>query len=121
MKSEEGENYNYLSAAKDWKLSVDLGSSLKIPSEVCLTNLRPDLILVSRNTKQLGIVELTVPNEDRIEVSGEIKRQKYELIVQDGRQNGWRVRVWAVEVGCRGFPAMSMSAMKKDIGLNGSD
>ena len=121
LKSEEVENYNYLSAAKDWKLSVDLGSSLKIPSEVCLTNLRPDLILVSRNTKQLGIVELTVPNEDRTEVSWKIKRQKYEQIVQDGRQNGWRVRVWAVEVGCRGFPAMSMSAMMKDIGLNGSD
>ena len=121
QKQELIENYNFLSAAQDWNVSVDLGSNLKIPTEICVTNLRPDLIIVSRKTKQMGIVELTVPNEDRIEVSGEMKRQKYEQIVQDGRQNGWRVRVWAVEVGCRGFPAMSMSTMMRDMGINGSD
>ena len=69
----------------------------------------------------MGIVELTVPNEDRIEVSGEIKRLKYEPIVQEGRRNGWRVKVWAVEVGCRGFPAVSMSSFFKDIGYRGSE
>ena len=65
--------------------------------------------MVSRKTKQLGIMELTVPNEDRIEVSGELKRLKYEPIAQEGRKRGWRVRIWAVEVGCKGFPAVSMS------------
>ena len=120
QKSEE-EYYNYLSAAKDWRLTVDLDKSLKIPREICLTNLRPDLIIVSKKSKQLGIVELTVPNEDRVEVSGELKRLKYEQIVQDGRNNGWRVRVWAVEVGCRGFPAMSMSTLMKDLGYKGGE
>ena len=73
QKTEEKENYNYLSAAKDWRLTVDIDTSLKIPSEICQTNLRPDLIMVSKKTKQLGIVELTEPNEDRVEVSGELK------------------------------------------------
>ena len=77
--------------------------------------------MVSKKTKQLRIVELTEPNEDRVEVSGELKRLKYEPIVQEGRQNGWRVRVWAVEVGCRGFPAMSMSTLMKDPGLKGGE
>ena len=77
--------------------------------------------MVSKKTKQLGIVELTVPNEDRVEVSGELKRLKYEPIVQEGRQNGWRVIVWAVEVGVRGFPAMSMSTLLKDLGLKGGE
>ena len=54
-----------------------------------LSDLRPDLIMVSKKTKQLGIVELTVPNEDRVEVSGELKRRRYEPIVQEGRQYGW--------------------------------
>ena len=49
------------------------------------------------------MVELTVPSEERVEVSGELKRLKYEKIAQDARLNGWGVRVWAVEVGCRGF------------------
>ena len=97
---------SYLSTARDWKLSVDLGQKLKIPIAVSATNLRPDIIIVSGKTKQMGIVELTVPSEERIEISGEIKRNKYEKIVNEGRQNGWRVRCWAVEVGCRGFPAV---------------
>ena len=117
----EEEHHTYLTAAKDWKLTVDLESSLKIPREICETNLRPDLIIVSRKTKHMGIVELTVPNEDRIEVSGEIKRQKYEQIAQEGRLKGWSVRIWAVEVGCRGFPAVSMSSFFKDLGYRGSD
>ena len=64
---------------------------------------------------------MTVPNEDRVEVSGELKRLLYEPIVQEGRQNGWRVIVWAVEVGVRGFPAMSMSTLLKDLGLKGGE
>ena len=118
---EREEYHTYLLSAKDWKLTVDLDSSLKIPREICHTNLRPDLIIVSRKSKQMGIVELTVPNENRIEVSGEIKRLKYEPIVQEGRRNGWRVKVWAVEVGCRGFPAVSMSSFFKDLGYRGSE
>ena len=117
----EEENYSYLTAAKDWKITVDLDKSLKIPADICNTNLRPDLTMMSRKTKQLGIVELTVPNEDRIEVSGELKRLKYQQIVQEGRNNGWGVRVWAVEVGCRGFPAVSMSTLMKDIGYRGGN
>ena len=115
----EEENFSYLTAAKDWKVTVDLDKNLKIPTEICNTSLRPDLTIVSRKTRQIGIVELTVPNEDRVEVSGELKRLKYEQIAQEGRRNGWRVRIWAVEIGCRGFPAVSMSTFLKDIGYRG--
>ena len=115
----EEENFSYLTAAKDWKVTVDLDKNLKIPTEICNTSLRPDLTIVSRKTRQIGIVELTVPNEDRVEVSGELKRLKYEQIAQEGRRNGWRVRIWAVEIGCRGFPAVSMSTFLKYIGYIG--
>ena len=54
----------------------------------------------------MGIIELTVPIEDRIEVSGEIKKDKYQRIVNEGNQNGWRVTCWVVKIGCRGFPAL---------------
>ena len=121
-KEQEGQKHNesYLSSAKDWKVSVDLDKKLKIPAEITLTNLRPDMILVSKSSRQLGVVELTVPNEDRIEVSGELKRAKYEKIACEGRQKGWKVRIWAVEVGSRGFPAASMVSFLKEIGMNGS-
>ena len=118
--TKEEEHHTYLSSAKDWKITVDLDTSLKIPRDICNTNLRPDLIMVSRKTKQIGILELTVPNEDRIEVSGELKRAKYEPIAHEARLKGWSVRIWAVEVGCRGFPAVSMSTFFKDLGYKGS-
>ena len=60
-----------------------------------------------------------MPSEDRIEVSGEIKKLKYEAIAQEGRYNGWRIRVWSLEVGCKGFPAVSVSTFFKDIGYPG--
>ena len=79
------------------------------------------MMLISHQTKQVSFIELTVPSEDRIEVSGEIKKAKYEAIAVEGRQKGWRVRIWAVEVGCRGFPATSMASFIKEIGYRGKD
>ena len=69
-----------------------------------------------KSTKQSGIVELNVPSEERVEVSGELKKLKYKEIAQEARENGWGVRVWAVEVGCRAFPASSMASFLKEIG-----
>ena len=111
---------SYLDTAQDWRLEVDLGQRLKVPTYVTDTNLRPDILLISEATKQIGIIELTVPSEERIEISGEIKRAKYATLEQGGRQNGWGVRIWTVEVGCRGFPASSMATLLKDMGYRGS-
>ena len=38
--------------------------------------LKPDITIVSTKTKQMSIVELTVPMEERIEISGELLRNK---------------------------------------------
>ena len=75
--------------------------------------------MVSRKTKQIGIVELTLQNEDRN--SGELKRLKCEPIAQEGRRKGWHVRIRAVDVRCRGFPAVSKSTFLKDIGYGGGN
>ena len=122
-KQDKSQKYedSYLNSANDWKLEVDLDGRLKVPIEVTTTNLRPDMMVISRQTKQVGFIELTVPNEDRIEISGEIKKAKYEAIAVEGRQKGWRVRIWAVEVGCRGFPASSMTSFLKEIGYKGKE
>ena len=77
-------------------MRVDLESRLKVPEEIVVTSLRPDVIVISKTTKQLGIIELTVPTEERIEISGELKRLKYEEIAQEAKKNGWRVKIWAI-------------------------
>ena len=111
---------SYMDTAQDWKLEVDLWGRLKVPSYVMETNLRPDILLISEATKQMGVIELTVPSEERIEISGELKKTKYAILEEEGRQRGWKVRVWAVEVGCRGFPAASMTTLLKNMGYKGS-
>ena len=92
---------------------MDLNGKLKIPSSITITDLRPDMVLISESTRQLGIIELTVPNENRIEVSGELKKAKYAPIAEEGTKKGWRVRMWALEVG---FPARSLTVLLRDMG-----
>ena len=76
---------SYFDSAKDWKLQVDLDRQVKVPLSVMRTNLRPDILMTSEKTKRLGIIELTVPGEERIEVLGELKRNKYQGIVEEGK------------------------------------
>ena len=69
----------------------------------------------------IGIMELTVPYEDRIEISSELKKSKYKEIVEAGENKGWKVMLWSVEVGCRGFPAASLGNYLRDIGFSGAE
>ena len=94
---------------------------MRVPREVADTQLRPDMILISRKTKRIGMVKLTVQGEERIEVSGELKRVKYAPLEVEGRRKGWAVRVWKVKVGWHGFPATSMADFLKNIGMRGGD
>ena len=113
------ETDSYLSTANDWSFQVDLDKQLKIPSYIATTNLRPDMIVISKRSKQLGVMELTVPSEERIEVSAEGKRLKYAELEELSKRRGWRCRVWTVEIGCRGFAAGSLAYLLKSLGYRG--
>ena len=84
---------NYLSQAKDWKMRTDLDKSVKIPKYIVDTNKRPDIILFSDAAKKLGMIELTVPREDRVGVSGEGKKSKYQPIVTEAERRGWSTQL----------------------------
>ena len=112
---------SFLDGANDWKLMADLDGNLKFPIQVADSNQRPDMILLSESTKRIGLIELTVPSEDRVEVSGELKKAKYAPLQEQGKTNGWNVKLWALEVGCRGFPAASMASFLKDMGITGGE
>ena len=110
-----------LSTARDWVMTVDLERQLKIPSHITQTRLRPDIILVSEATKQLLLLELTVPWEERMEEAQERKREKYQELVEDCRRNGWRTRCMPVEVGSRGFASHSLSKAYGALGIKGAN
>ena len=80
----------------------------------------PDIILTSEVRRELIIIELTVPTEDRFKISSELKLTRYEDDIKLAAQKkGWSTVIWTVEVGCRGFPAPSMRRMLKEIGYQG--
>ena len=48
------------------------------------------------------------------------KKAKYEPLVEQCRVNCWQAISQVVEVGCRGFNAMSMSKALTSIGISGA-
>ncbi|MCP4488432.1 MAG: hypothetical protein GY820_14085, partial [Gammaproteobacteria bacterium] len=60
-------NMGIMTAAKDWKVLVDLDKQLKFPEEVHVqTDYRPDLIMYSNSIKRIIWWELTCPVEENI-------------------------------------------------------
>ena len=98
-----------LQSAQDWTLLVDLpNGSLKVPEDVAVTILRPDLLLMSRALRHIIFVELTSPFEDRVLDAEMRKTSKYQLLVEQAALNGWQVQLYTVEVGSRGYVAPSL-------------
>ncbi|KAI8496638.1 hypothetical protein Bbelb_252930 [Branchiostoma belcheri] len=84
----EKTNIHILPTASDWNLRVDLDRRLVFPEEIASTNLKPDVVLWSTQTKQIVLVELTVPWEERIEEAYERKALKYQNLLQNCVEKG---------------------------------
>ena len=64
--------------------------------------------------------ELTVPWEENAEEAHERKKLKYDELVELCKNNGWKAKCAPIDVGSRGFVAMSLCKTLSDIGLTGS-
>ena len=58
-------------------------------NEVANTNMRPDIVLWSRGTKQVVLVELTVLIEARMKEAYARKLMKYQSL-EECQHNGWK-------------------------------
>ncbi len=77
------------------------------------------MIVTSEVLKQLIMLELTVPWEERIEEANERKRAKYQELVEECRERGWRTFYEPIEVGCRGFAGRSLCKVLSRLGVTG--
>lgn len=77
------------------------------------------MIIVSEFTKQLIMLELTVPWEKRMDEANERKRTKYQEFVEECRRQGWRTCCEPVEVGCPGFAGHSFCKAFTLLGITG--
>ena len=98
-----------------WEVAADLaGRDRVLPIN---TSKRPDLVLWSTVTKEVHLVELTVPHEDNISEAHERKERRYDKLVEECEDAGWKTLQFSVEVGCRGFVAESTRRWLRVAGL----
>ena len=107
-----------LDRGHDWEIRVYLDRKLVLTS-IMETNLRPVTVLVSKQSKTLVTLELTVPLEENCEEAYERKSLKYADLMEDCRAKGWSVWLFPVEVSCGGFPAQSVWKIGAQPGISG--
>ena len=106
-----------LLSAQDWIAMHDSTSSpLIIPQHITQTSLRPDIIMYSNETRQIVLLELTIPAEDNIVQRHSDKEFKYAKLVDDIELNHWEGYVFAVEISSRGYVAKSYGYAMKRLG-----
>ncbi len=90
-----------------------------VKKTIAMTTLRPDMVLFSESSRQVVLLELTVPWEVRTEEAFEQKRAKYEELAGECRNRGWMTLCFPTEVGCRGFVGQSLCRALKLLGIRG--
>jgi len=106
-----------LSQGEGWKLLSDLDKRLVFPAQIVVTSLRPDIVIYSDRSKTVIMIELTCPSEENFQKQHLAKLARYTDLEADCIIAGWKVHLFAVEVGARGYAAQSLSSCLKSLGL----
>jgi hypothetical protein len=108
----------FLSTDTDWKILADLKDRPYLfPVHICVTNLRPDLVMYSTKSKKVLIFELTCPLEENILKSRQYKRSKYTPLKHQIKDNGWNCTLITIEIGARGFVANPIKGILLKLGF----
>ena len=109
---------NILSRTNDWVLIMDEEfNQMAFPPQICETSKRPDITIFSQKTQTVIIVELTVPIEENLANAYARKKCKYDQLVADCENRGWKTFYFPVEVGSRGFYNTSLTKCLAALGI----
>ena len=114
------QNKYLLDGCDDWVVSADLPGWEDYPRIIKETKLRPDIVIHSASTKQIIMVELTVPYESRMEEANTYKRAKYSDLTRELEKSGYSARVMPVEIGARGFVGASAYDLLSKLSICGN-
>ena len=84
-----------------WKVAADLQDSLVFP--LVITAQRPDLVVWCEEMRKAIIMELTVPWEDNFEKAEERKEKRYDELLTECQEQGWKIEYFHLAVGARGY------------------
>ena len=91
----------------EWEVAADLKGCERFFS--IPTTKKPDLVIWNEEEKEVHLVELTVPHEGYISSAHERKDNRYEALVGECEEAGWKPTHFPDEIGCRGFIATSVT------------
>ena len=111
-----------LQSARDWVFDFDLPDwssygQYAFPHDVSATSRVPDGYIISRETKQCIVLELTSPLEENIAEWNMKKTKKYREDIASVCEDGWTVTVMAIEVGAKGWIPPPFRRAFKQLGL----
>ena len=80
----------HLAYANDWKMLVDFEDrKMVFPPVICATNLRPDIVIWSKRSRVVILIELTCCAEEGISAAQLRKENRYaELMAQITQRTG---------------------------------
>ena len=81
--------------------------------------MRPDIVLYSQSSKQMILIELTVPYESRMDEANIFKTEKYASLAKSLMESGFKTKVLAIEIGARGFVGASAYNLMKQLSVSG--
>ena len=75
-----------------------------IPPDVAMTAQKPDLVIINRKSKEVKLVELTVPWDTKSNMTAALQRktERYENLATEIKGNGFRCSNIPLEIGTRG-------------------
>jgi zinc-binding in reverse transcriptase len=93
-----------LSVANDWVLLVDFDhKKIVFPPNFYSTNERPDIVIWSRMSRKVVLLELTCCAEEGVSAAKLRKEVRYQTLVDNINSSGWRAELLTLEVGARGL------------------
>ena len=106
-----------LHEAKDWVMEVDVDQQLRFPEAISISTQRPDIVIYSLKLRKVILIQLTCPAEENIEERHSEKESRYESLLKDCINAGWKVHLFAIEVGARGYAACLLRSCLSRLGF----
>ena len=108
-----------LDTANDWQLQTQYtGSEQAFPVHICVTDLRPDIVVWSLSTKKCILIELTCPVEENILDARAYKTSRYNKLKSQIEDNGWTCHLRPIECGARGMVSFSVHRCFRALGFS---
>ena len=117
-KQKKKSNMKLLNGDNDWKVSVDLKTSLQFPFHIIQTEKRPDIVEWS-DSKKRDLIELTASWEENREEAHEPKKNGYKTLSANWVEKGLICHEIPSEVGCCGFLGHTVISFLSKIGITG--